>query len=250
MTPALIDHFDVSRSIVVVIDILRATTSICVGFGNKADHMVPVEEIEECRAYKEKGYLIAGERSGVQVEGFDFGNSPYSYMKPEIEGAKIAITTTNGTRALKAAQDRGAKEIVIGSFANISVLCDWLAAQNEHVCLLCSAWKNNETMEDAIFAGAVAQKLRFNFRPYQDTNLIARTLYKAANTRKRYYLRNSSHFNRLMHLNLQEDVKYSLRRDTHSVIPLLIEDKLYDIVPHLNDWQSFKASKAEKIESK
>jgi 2-phosphosulfolactate phosphatase len=236
MTPALIDQFDVSKSIVVVIDILRATTSMCVGFGHGARLMVPVEHIDECRTYKEKGFLIAGERSGIQVEGFDMGNSPFSYMEPHIGGSKIAITTTNGTRALKAAQQREAKEIVIGAFSNITVLGDWLIEQNKHVCLLCSAWRDNVTLEDTIFAGALAQKLRFHFKSYQDTTLVAKTLYKAANTRKRYFLRNSSHFNRLIHLNLQNDVKYAMRRDTHPVLPLLIGDALYDI-SHLEEGQ-------------
>jgi len=238
-TPALIDHFDVSKAIVVVIDILRATTSMCVAFGNGAKLMVPVEHIEEARAFREKGYLIAGERSGVQVEGFDMGNSPYSFMEDHIKDAKIAITTTNGTRALKAAQQRNAREIVIGAFPNITILGDWLIEQNQNVCLLCSGWRENETMEDTIFAGAMAQKIRMHFKPYQDTTLMARTLYKNANTRKRYFLRNSSHFNRLVHLNLQNDVKYSMRRDTHNVIPLLIGDELYDIAGK-EDYKAFK----------
>ena len=141
MTPALIDQFDVSESIVVVIDILRATTTMCVAFDKGAELMVPVAHIEECRSYKEKGYLIAGERSGEQIAGFDFGNSPFSYTKETVEGKRVAVTTTNGTRAIKAAQERNAREIVVGSFANISALTRWLIHKNEHVCLLCAGWR-------------------------------------------------------------------------------------------------------------
>lgn len=228
-SPALIDQFDVNGKIVVVIDILRATTSMCVGFGSGVDCIVPVEHQDECLAYREQGFLIAGERSGVKIEGFDMGNSPFEFMEPRIKGAKIAMTTTNGTRALKAAQVRGAKEIVIGAFTNISTLCSWLIEQNEDICLLCSGWRDNFTMEDTIFAGAVAQKLRNHFYPYQDSTIMARTLYKSANSRKRYFFRASSHFHRLVHLNLQGDVKFAMHRDKYNVLPLLVGDELHDI---------------------
>lgn len=228
MTPALIDQFDVSRSVVVVIDVLRATTSMCVAFGHGARMIVPVETEAECIAFKPEGYLTACERNGEQQEGFDFGNSPFSFMGPEIAGAKIAISTTNGTRAMKAAQQRGAKEIVVGSFSNISTLCDWLLAQEHHICLLCSGWKEHITIEDTIFAGAVAQRLWDHIRPYQDTAIMAKALYRTAVTRKMYFIRHSSHRARLLHLNLQRDVKFCMRRDTHNVLPLLVGNTLFD----------------------
>ncbi len=249
MTPALIDQFDISDSIVVVIDILRATTSMCVAFGNDVEFIVPVEHIDECAAYKEKGYLIAGERSGIQIEGFDLGNSPFSYSQPNIVGKRIAITTTNGTRALKAAQQREAKEIVIGSFCNISTLTQWLIEKNEHVCLLCAGWRDNVTLEDTIFAGAMAKKLRHHFHRYQDTTLIAETLYNSANTRKRYFFRNSSHFQRLTHLHLQQEVKYAMRKDTHAVLPILIGDELHDVSHTPHDYELLKMDVLARQES-
>lgn len=243
MTPALIDQFDVSEAIVVVIDILRATTTMCAAFDHGAELMVPVEHIEECMAYKEKGYLIAGERSGEKLEGMDFGNSPFSYTEAAVKNKRIAITTTNGTRALKAAQKRNAKEIVIGSFANISVLTRWLIQQDEHVCLLCAGWRDNVTLEDTIFAGAMVRKLRQHFRRFQDTALVAETLFQSANIRKRFFFRHSSHFHRLVHLNLQQEVKYAMRRDTHPSLPLQIGEALYDIKHCSDNFQGFKAEK-------
>lgn len=241
MSPALIDQFDVSEAIVVVIDILRATTTMCVAFDNGVEFMVPVEHENECAAYREQGYLIAGERSGEQIEGFDFGNSPFSYPAEVVAGKRIAITTTNGTRAIKAAQQRNAREIVVGSFCNISALSDWLIEKNEHVCLLCAGWRDHVTLEDTIFAGAMARKLRNHFTRFQDTALVAETLFQSANIRKRYFFRNSSHYNRLIHLNLQEEVKYSFRRDTHPVIPLMIGNELHDISPRLVDYEALKS---------
>lgn len=239
MTPALIDQFDVSEAIVVVIDILRATTTMCYAFDNQVDLMVPVEHIEEAVEYQKKGFLIAGERSGVKLEGFDFGNSPFSFTKNNVKGKKIAITTTNGTRALKAAQERNAKGIVIGSFSNISLLANWLIEKNEHVCLLCAGWRDNVTLEDTIFAGALARKLRGHFRRFQDTCLMAESLYSSANNRKKFFFRHSSHFRRLVHLNLQDEVKYAMRRDKHPVLPMMIGEALYDIKHVKNDYSAF-----------
>jgi len=239
MSPALIDQFDVSEAIVVVIDILRATTTMCVAFDNGVELMVPVAHIEECAAYKDHGYLIAGERSGEQLEGFDFGNSPFSYTPEAVAGKRIAITTTNGTRAIKAAQERNARAIVVGAFSNISTLAHWLIRQNEHVCLLCAGWRDNLTLEDTIFAGALARKLRNHFNRFQDTCLVAETLFSSANNRKRYFFRNSSHYRRLIHLNLQEEVKYAMRRDTHPVIPMMIGNALYDISANKDDYQDY-----------
>jgi 2-phosphosulfolactate phosphatase len=229
LTPGMVDLFKVEESIVVVIDVLRATSCMCVAFDYGVEKMVPVESIEECLAYREKGYLVAGERNGEMVEGFDFGNSPFSYMNPKLAGRSIAISTTNGTQAIHAVAPK-AIEVVIGSFANISVLGDYLLERNEHTILLCSGWKNRVNLEDTIFAGALVKRLKPHFKSYEDTALIAETLFRAANFRKRFYLRNSSHFQRLMHLNLQKDVKYCLRRDTHNVLPVLKNGELVNIL--------------------
>lgn len=249
MTPALIDQFDVSEAIVVVIDILRATTTMCVAFDRGVELMVPVEKVEECVPYRDKGYLLAGERAGEKLEGFDFGNSPFEYTADNVEGKRISITTTNGTRAIKAAQSRNALEIVAGSFANITVLTNWLIQQDQHVCLLCAGWRDNVTLEDSIFAGAMVRKLRNHFQRFQDTALVAETLFQSANIRKKYFFRHSSHYNRLVHLNLQEDVKYAMRRDTHPVLPLMMGNELRDISHCEGDYRIYKET-VEAIQSR
>lgn len=229
LTPSMVDLFKVEDSIAVVIDVLRATSSMCVAFDHGVEKIVPVESIEECLSYREKGYLVAGERNGEMVEGFDFGNSPFSYRDKSLKGRSIAMTTTNGTQAIHAVSK--AKKVVVGSFANISVLTEWLGKQDENILILCSGWKNRINLEDTIFAGALVKRLRPYYDLHEDSALIAETLFKAANFRKRYFLRSSSHFQRLMHLNLQKDVKYCLRKDTHPVIPIMENGYLVNILP-------------------
>src|ERR1700754_471578 len=159
LSPALIPLYKVEDYIVVVIDIFRATSSICYGIENGAEAIIPVSQVEECSAYREKGldYLLAAERDGKVVDGFDFGNSPFSYTREKVGGKTVVLTTTNGTHALH--QSIRAKRIVIGSFLNLTALCNWLAAQPEDVVLVCAGWKNNFNLEDTLFAGAVADRL-------------------------------------------------------------------------------------------
>src|SRR6185437_8322012 len=116
LTPSLIPLYNVEDYIVVIIDIFRASSSICYGIGNGAAAIIPVSQVEECAAYREMGldYLLAAERDGKVVEGFDFGNSPFSYTGQKVAGKTIVLTTTNGTHALHLS--RNAKKVVVGSF--------------------------------------------------------------------------------------------------------------------------------------
>ncbi|MDB2697813.1 2-phosphosulfolactate phosphatase, partial [Crocinitomicaceae bacterium] len=103
-TPQDYDYFKGRFEIVVVIDVLRATSAICSAFNNGVNSIIPVSTIEEALEYKQKGYLVGAERGGEIVPGFDFGNSPYSYMRPELKGKDIVLSTTNGTRAINIAK--------------------------------------------------------------------------------------------------------------------------------------------------
>lgn len=221
-------QFRHQESIIVVIDIFRATTSMCVAIDRGARSLIPVVSVEECQAYKEQGFLAAAERNGEMVPGFDFGNSPYSYLEADLKGKDIAITTTNGTRAIDIS--KGAIDIVIGSFANISVLSKYLIDRNENIILLCSGWKDRINLEDTLYAGAMVRNLRKWFRPQEDAALVAEAFFQRASIRKRYYIRNSSHTKRLIHLNIQKDVKYCLQQDTHPVIPILRDGRLVKLV--------------------
>ena len=225
LTPALIDLYDIEQSIVVVIDILRATSSITYGIENGAKAIIPVSLVEECLAYKEKGYLLAAERNGEVVEGYDFGNSPFSYTKEKVGGKTIVLTTTNGTKALHLASKR-AHQVVIGSFLNLDSLCDYLASQAKNVLLLCAGWKDQFNLEDTLFAGAVVSKLRKNFEHFDDSSVAAEDLYVLAKDDLRKYLHKSSHSHRLAQLNIEEDVVFCLQLNVCTAIPVLEGERL------------------------
>ena len=102
-TPGEYSYYKDEFEIVVVIDVLRATSAMCAAFDNGILSIIPVPTIEEALEYKKKGYLVGAERKGQIVEGFDFGNSPFSYMLPELKGQTVVLSTTNGTKSINSA---------------------------------------------------------------------------------------------------------------------------------------------------
>ncbi|MBB2146715.1 2-phosphosulfolactate phosphatase [Pedobacter sp. LMG 31464] len=225
LTPALLHLYAIENSIVVVIDILRATSSITYGIHNGAEAIIPVEHVEDCLAYADKGYLLAAERNGEVVEGYDFGNSPFSYTHEKVNGRTIVLTTTNGTKAMHMAQAR-AHQVVVGSFLNLTSLCNWLKTQDKNVLLLCSGWKDNFNLEDTLFAGAVVHFLRNDFKHSDDACVVAEDMYLMAKDDLRTYLHKSSHSHRLAALNIEEDVQFCLKLDVCKAIPVLEGNKL------------------------
>lgn len=229
LTPALLPLYQIENSIVVIIDIFRATSSICYGIENGAEAIIPVAQVEECVAYREKGldYLLAAERNGEVVAGFDFGNSPFSYTKEKVAGKTIVLTTTNGTQALHLS--RAAKKIVIGSFLNLSSLCDWLQNQQENILLVCAGWKNNFNLEDTLFAGAVVDQLKASGYKLDDPSIAANDLYQLAKNDLNLYLQKTAHSERLKKLGIEEDIRFCLQVDLTTAIPVLEGEKLVEL---------------------
>ena len=225
-TPQAYPLFHKPNTIVVVIDIFRATSAITTAFYNGVAKMIPIATVEEAQVYKNKGYLVAAERNGEIIEGFDLGNSPFGYMNTKVKGKTIAITTTNGTQAIEAAKH--ADTLIIGSFLNFDVVVEYLKFQKKDILFLCAGWKNKFNMEDTLFAGAVADTLVFknNFDTNCDSTIAAIELYKLAKFDLYNFLSNSSHRNRLAKLDLERDIKYCLTPNQCPVIPILKDNYL------------------------
>jgi len=230
LTPALIPLFKVEDYVVVIIDIFRATSSICYGIGNGAEAIIPVSEVEECLAYQDKfpGYLLAAERNGEVVAGFDFGNSPFSYTKEKVAGKTIVLTTTNGTHALQ--RSIRAKKIIIGSFLNLTSVCNWLKDQQENVLLVCAGWKNNFNLEDTLFAGAVVEQLKSAGFILDDAAIAANDLFHTGKDDISAYLKKTSHSERLKALGIEADIAFCLQVDLTTAIPVLQGEKLVRLV--------------------
>ena len=196
-------------------------------FQHGAKAIIPVSTIKEAREYKAKGFLAGGERNGEVVDGFAFGNSPFSYMNEEIRGREIALTTTNGTRAINIAA-KDADSIAIGAFLNLSALARWIVPQGKDVVILCAGWKDRFNMEDSLFAGALTGLLLASgkFVCDCDSANASSLVYRSARRNPLRFLANCSHRKRLKHLDLEKDVEYCLRTDVTDVVPVLMDGKL------------------------
>ena len=212
--------------IVVVIDVLRATSAICTAFDYGVEKIIPVSAIEDALDYKAKGYIVAAERNGEIVPGFDRGNSPFGFMDEDLAGQTVVLTTTNGTKTINIAKDAG--RIVIGSLLNLDVLCAWLIEQEEDVLLLCSGWKDKLNLEDTICAGAIAEQLldSMKYQSIEDSTIMAKYLYQSAKNNYLGFLKASSHRRRLQKLNMNADIKYCLTPNQSESVPIMEGDAL------------------------
>ena len=213
--------YEADFQLVVVLDVLRATSAICTAMEHGVKEIIPVASVEEARQLQSEGYLAAAERGGQIVEGFDMGNSPFSYMDPALKGKSVVLTTTNGTKAINMAKDK--ETVVIGSLNNLDALCHWLIRQRRDILVLGSGWKDKFNLEDTICAGAIADKCLKSGRFFadEDSTVAAKFIYRSARDNMFAFLKASSHRRRLRKLNLNEDVKYCLTPNNCSAIPVL-----------------------------
>ena len=142
--------------IAVVIDVLRASTTIVTALFHGAAGVLPVLGVADARAAAHGGRLLGGERGGVRIEGFDLGNSPLEYAAERVRGRSLVVTTTNGTAALHAC--RGAREILIGAIVNRAAVAEAarrLARHGLEVHLVCAGTDGAVSAEDVLAAGAI-----------------------------------------------------------------------------------------------
>lgn len=218
--------------VVVLVDILRATTTICTAVGNGVEAIVPVATHEEARRLKTQGFLVASEKDGVQLDWADFGNSAFSFTRQAIGGKTLVYCTTNGTRALHIAGS--ASGIAIGAFINISAVTEWLAAQQKDVVILCSGWKNKFCLEDTLFAGALTQRLLETglFRTECDSAHASMDLWSLAEGDVLGYMEKAAQRHRLKKLGLDDVIPYSFECDRVGVVPVFDGRLIKEYVAH------------------
>jgi 2-phosphosulfolactate phosphatase len=206
--------------VVVLVDILRATTTICTAVANGVEAIIPVASHEEARRLKSQGFLIASEKDGMQLDFADFGNSAFSFTRDRIGGKTVVYCTTNGTRTLEIA--RSASSIVIGAFINISAVTEWLTRQQRDVVILCSGWKNRFCLEDALFAGALTGRLLETglFRSTCDAAHASMDLWTLAEGNVLDYIEKAAQRHRLKRLELDDVIPYSFACDQVKVVPM------------------------------
>jgi 2-phosphosulfolactate phosphatase len=228
LSPALLHLYDLSNSVVVIIDVFRATSTIASALHNGAKCVIPVDSVPKAiEISRNIDGIAAGERDGQIAEGLSHGNSPLEYGRDFIGGKTLVLTTTNGTRLLQMALERGADTIISGSFPNLSSVCEFLVAENKNVVLGCAGWKDRFNLEDTLFAGALINRIKKHFEIHCDSSLMAETMYIKHKNNLLGFAPKLTHYHRLVErFGLIEDIKFCLTEDVANVLPVYREGRL------------------------
>ena len=230
-SPELLPLFDLSGQVAVIVDILRASSTIVTALGEGITHVFPVASLEECTAYgQQHGCLTAAERDGLPAAGFDLGNSPFGFLdaKRPVRGRALTISTTNGTAALR--RSLSAEAVVVGAFLNLAAVADFARQQQRDVLVVCAGWKGHFCLEDTVFGGALAEQLASDFDVCSsDTTLAAMHLWQQGKADLSSYLLQSAHVRRLNSLEASEDFEFCMQMNAYAeVLPIWRKDRLVD----------------------
>jgi 2-phosphosulfolactate phosphatase len=224
LLPSLVESAALADGVVVVIDVLRATTTLAHAFHAGINSVYPVAEIplaltlaEELRASGEE-VLLGGERDGVALPGFDFGNSPIEYSWERCQGRILVFTTTNGTRALLHA--RSAARLLTAGFVNFSAVCEMLLEERRPVHLLCAGSNGHISLEDSLLAGSFVAALHFERElELNDSARLAWDTFEGHGLLLEEALKRSMGGRHLLRIGLGEDIPLCASVDHLMLVP-------------------------------
>lgn len=232
---AALPQRDLSQTTCVVFDVLRATSTMITALANGAVEIIPVAEIAEALAIRARRpeVLLAGERNGLRIRAdqtgsidFDLGNSPREFTSDRVRGKMIAMTTTNGTCALRACA--GARRVLIASFLNLGAVAAHLTrARSEHLLLVCSGTVDQAALEDALAAGALCDLVWTDYAAgtVADSALLARDLFRLKRDDLLGAVQQARNGRRLSAIpELRDDLPVCLERDTLAVVAELTRE--------------------------
>lgn len=223
-SPAYLDEIALKDKNIVMVDVLRSSTTIVTALANGAKEIIPVSDIES--AVKISGSLFgdvtlrAGERNGRMIEGFNLGNSPREYQEQTVKGKSIIFLTTNGTVAISKA--RYAKNLVVAGFTNLSAVVSFLADLQDDFIVLCAGKENKFCLEDVICAGKLLARFeeeRKQSLVLDDGAIAAMALEKAFGKNILRMLKGCSHGQYLSEIGFSDDLKVCAQADTYPVVP-------------------------------
>ena len=228
LSPALLHLYDLKDTIVVVIDVFRATSTIASALYNGAAAVIPVDTVSGAiDIAKEINGIAAGERDGKIADGLQYGNSPLEYHRDFIGGKNLVLTTTNGTKLLYMALENGATDIMTGSFPNLGAVCDYLLARQQNVVLACAGWKDRFNMEDTLFAGAVIDQINHAFISHCDSSTTALNLYQQMKNDLIGNATQFTHYHRLVErFGLIDDIRFCLTPNVANIPVIYREGQL------------------------
>lgn len=232
LSPALLNLYDLEDKIVVVTDVLRATTTMISALEIGVKEIIPVASRNEAKTFmQKKNHLVAGERDGKKVDGFDLGNSPLLLhdFEDKLKGNTLVITTTNGTKAID--QSKAAHLVMIGALTNVQAVARELMSKNKDILVLCAGWKNRVNLEDTLFAGALCEALKFDFDIYGDAAIMSQQLFVAHQDHLFESIQNATHYKRLKSHGIEDDIRYCMTLNSSEIVPILHNNKIVKVQP-------------------
>lgn len=224
-----VDSGSLSESSVVVIDVVRATTTIIEALANGARAIYPTVSTEEAvrlaSSMGREDTVLCGERKGHKIEGFDLGNSPAEFTADVVEGKKLVMTTTNGTGALAAGQD--GRRLLPCAFTNLTAVARALA-EDEHVVVICAGKEDRFSLDDALCAGHLIRTLIDEVGSEPDLNDASRAVRALASARKptRKFLSLSAGGKAITEAGLGDDLEICCDVDRHDIVALMTDQAI------------------------
>jgi 2-phosphosulfolactate phosphatase len=237
-TPNQVKPADTAGRLVVIVDVLRASTTVATALGNGAKTVIPLEGADEVitrsKEFARTGVLLAGEQKMLPIAGFDLGNSPQDFTKKAVEGKTILITTTNGTRTLLGVQ--GARDIVIASYVNFTAVLAMMklaARSNTDIAIICAGEEGSFTLEDAACAGRYVRAI-----PKRADKVIWNDAASASVLIERKYgdniekvFKESSHGQALESAGFGDDLTAAAEVDSYPVVPIWQDRQITKLGP-------------------
>ncbi len=221
-TPALYPFYHTADAVVVVVDIFRATTTMCAAFKNGVQSLRPMATLGEARAYTLQGRPVGAERNIKRCELADFGNSPFDYPTDKVLNKKIIFTTTNGTRAITTASE--AYRVAVGAFSNLAAVTKYCLHHKHNVIVLCAGYNDRFNIEDSLFGGALVSSLleTGEFETGSDAAVVAYEMWQSQKDDMIGFINRSEHIWRLRANGLEDSVPFCLTLNTTQKVPELV----------------------------
>lgn len=216
LSPELIETYSEKPVLCIVIDVLRASSTIITAFANGAKAIYPLADIETAEEKARSGALVGAERNVLRCDFATFGNDPAEYTPEKVGGQEIYFTTTNGTKTIRRCLDLG-HEVVIGGFVNIDAVVR--ACEGRDVLCVCAGWQGKFCLEDAFFAGAVVQRLAHSHTIGSDAGRMMAELWDLHKGHSFDYIKGSDHFARMARVGKEGAVPYCLTEGIIKIVP-------------------------------
>lgn len=223
--PEEIKNIELAGKLVVMIDVLRASSTIVTALANGCRGFIPILSPDQARKkaqqFEKEGVLLGGEREGTKIKGFDLGNSPREYKKEAVKDKTIIFSTTNGVKTLEMV--KSAYEIIIGSFLNLQAVCDYCTNYQGDILIICAGRESKFSLEDTACAGMIINFLRDVFPvacQETDANLTAQLIYEEFGNNILEVLRKSQHGRYLESIGLEKDLKFCSQLDFFHIVPI------------------------------